>query len=166
MIPAAFDYMVSETLDEALGALATQGEDAKLLAGGQSLIPLLKLRLAQPKLLIDLGKVSGLSAIRQQDDKIAIGALATHYQIEACALLKKRCPLLAETARAIGDVQVRNRGTLGGSLSHADSSADWPAAILALGGTLTLRASRGERRIEAAEFFRGRWPPQSNRRKS
>ena len=155
MIPAAFDYIAPRTLDEAMRALATHGEEAKLLAGGHSLLPLLKLRLANPKLLIDLGRIPGLSAISQQNDQIVIGALATHYQIESSELLKKRCPLLPETAREIGDVQVRNRGTIGGTLAHADPSADWPAATLALGGELRLRGPRGERRIAAEEFFIG-----------
>ncbi len=155
MIPAAFDYIAPQTLDEAMRALAAHGEDAKLLAGGHSLLPLLKLRLANPKLLIDLGRIPGLSAISQQNDQIVIGALATHYQIESSELLKKSCPLLPETAREIGDVQVRNRGTIGGTLAHADPSADWPAAILALGGELRLRGPRGERRLAAEEFFLG-----------
>jgi carbon-monoxide dehydrogenase medium subunit len=155
MIPAAFDYIAPRTLDEAMRALAAHGEDAKLLAGGHSLLPLLKLRLANPKLLIDLGSIPGLSAISQQNGKIVIGALATHTQIESSELLKKNCPLLPETARAIGDVQVRNRGTIGGSLAHADPSADWPAAILALGGELRLRGPRGERRLVVEEFFLG-----------
>src|SRR3989304_1349190 len=147
MIPAAFDYIAPRTLDEAMRALATHGEDAKLLAGGHSLLPLLKLRLAQPGLLIDLGRIPGLSAISQQYDQIVIGAPATHYQCESSELLRKRCPLLPETAREIGDVQVRNRGTIGGTLAHADPSADWPAATLALGAELRLRGSRGERRL-------------------
>ena len=155
MIPAAFDYITPQSLDEAVRALAAHGEEAKLLAGGHSLLPLLKLRLANPKLLIDLTKIPGLSKISQQDDKIVVGALATHYQIESSELLKAKCPLLPETARAIGDVQVRNRGTIGGSLTHADPSADWPAAILALGGELKLSGTRGERRIVAEEFFLG-----------
>ena len=155
MIPAAFDYIVPQTLDEALRALAAHGEDAKLLAGGQSLLPLLKLRLAHPKLLIDLTRVPGLSAIRRESDKIVVGALATHYKIESLALLKKSCLLLPETARTIGDVQVRNLGTIGGSLAHADPSGDWPAAILALGGELTLRGPTGERQLKAEEFFVG-----------
>jgi aerobic carbon-monoxide dehydrogenase medium subunit len=155
MIPAAFDYVVPQTLDEAVRTLAAHGEDAKILAGGQSLLPLLKQRLVQPKLLIDLVEMSALSGIGQQDDKIVIGALTTHYQIESSELLKKKCPLLPQTARAIGDVQVRNRGTIGGSLSHADPAADWPAAILALGAELTLRGPKGERRLGAEEFFLG-----------
>jgi carbon-monoxide dehydrogenase medium subunit len=155
MIPAAFDYIAPQTLDEAIRALTDHGEDAKLLAGGHSLLPLLKLRLAHPGLLIDLNRIPGLNAVSQQDDKIVIGALATHYQIESSELLQKRCPLLLETAREIGDVQVRNRGTIGGSLTHADPSADWPAAILALGGELTLRGPKSERSVRAEDFFVG-----------
>jgi aerobic carbon-monoxide dehydrogenase medium subunit len=153
MIPASFDYIAPQSLDEALRVLAAHGEEAKLLAGGHSLLPLLKLRLANPKLLIDLSKVPGLSGISQQDDKIVLGALATHYQIESSKLLKSKCPLLPETARFIGDVQVRNRGTIGGSLVHADPSADWPAAILALRGELKLSGPKGQRQIAAEEFF-------------
>jgi len=155
MIPAAFDYIAPQSLDEAVNVLAAHGGEAKLLAGGHSLLPLLKLRLANPKLLIDLTKIPGLSNISQQDDKIVVGALATHYQIESAELLKAKCPLLPQTARAIGDVQVRNLGTIGGSLIHADPSADWPAAILALGGELKLSGPKGERRIAADEFFLG-----------
>jgi carbon-monoxide dehydrogenase medium subunit len=105
--------------------------------------------------LIDLGRIPGLDGISRQNDKVVIGALATHYQIESSELLKKNCPLLPETAREIGDVQVRNRGTIGGNLAHADPSADWPAAILALGGELRLRGPRGVRRLAAEEFFVG-----------
>ena len=155
MIPAAFDYVAPRTLDEAVSTLAGHGANAKLLAGGHSLLPLLKLRLARPGVLIDLNRIPGLKAVRQQDDTIAIGALATHYQIESSQLLKKRCPLLPQTAREVGDVQVRNRGTIGGSLIHADPSADWPAAILALGSELKLRGPKGERIIGAEDFFRG-----------
>jgi aerobic carbon-monoxide dehydrogenase medium subunit len=155
VIPAAFDYIAPQSLDEAVRALAAHGEEAKLLAGGHSLLPLLKLRLANPTLLIDLNRIAGLNAIREQDGKIVIGALTTHYQIESSELLKKKCPLLPETAREIGDVQVRNRGTIGGSLTHADPAADWPAAILALGGELRLRGPKGERTLGADEFFLG-----------
>jgi carbon-monoxide dehydrogenase medium subunit len=155
VIPAAFDYIVPQTLDEALRALADHGEDAKLLAGGHSLLPLMKLRLANPKLLIDLRKIPGLSEVRQENDRIIVGALATHYQIESSELLRKKCPLLAQTAGVIGDVQVRNRGTIGGSLSHADPAADWPAAILALGAELKLRGPKGARSVAAGEFFLG-----------
>ncbi|MFQ5902544.1 MAG: FAD binding domain-containing protein [Candidatus Binatia bacterium] len=155
MIPAPFDYMAPHTLDEAIRALSSHGEDAKLLAGGHSLLPLMKLRLAGSKLLIDLGKIPGLSGIREGGDKIILGALTTHYQIESSELLKEKCPLLSQTARAIGDVQVRNRGTIGGSLAHADPAADMPAAILALGGELQVRGAEGERWLQAEEFFLG-----------
>jgi carbon-monoxide dehydrogenase medium subunit len=155
MIPATFDYIAPKSLDEAMRVLAAHGEEAKLLAGGHSLLPLLKLRLANPRLLIDLSRIPGLGGISEQDGKIIIGALATHYQIESSELLKKKCPLLPETAREIGDVQVRNRGTIGGSLSHADPAADWPAAILALGGELKLRGPKGERTLGVEQFFLG-----------
>src|ERR671919_970231 len=155
MIPAAFDYIAPQSLDEAMRALAAHGEDAKLLAGGHSLLPLIKLRLANPKLLIDLSIIPGLNGISEQDGKIVIGAMTTHYRIESSELLKKKCPLLPETAREIGDVQVRNLGTIGGSLTHADPAADWPAAILALGGELRLRGPQGERTLVAEKFFLG-----------
>ena len=155
MIPASFDYIAPQTLDEAVRALGDHGEEAKLLAGGHSLLPLMKLRLTNPKLLIDLRKIPGLSSIAEQDDKIVVGALTTHYQIESSELLKKKCPLLPQTARAIGDVQVRNRGTIGGSLTHADPSADWPAAMLALGGELKLTGPKEDRTVQAERFLLG-----------
>lgn len=155
MIPAPFDYIAPTTLEEAIRALASHGEDAKLLSGGHSLLPLMKLRLANPKLLVDLSRIPGLSGIRQEGDKIAIGALATHYQIESSALLKEKCPLLPQTGGAVGDLQVRNRGTIGGSLAHADPAADMPAAMLALGAELRARGAEGERRFKVEEFFVG-----------
>ncbi|MCZ6624484.1 MAG: xanthine dehydrogenase family protein subunit M [Deltaproteobacteria bacterium] len=155
MIPAPFDYISPQTLDEAIRVLVSHGDEAKLLAGGHSLLPLMKLRLASPKLLVDLSKIPGLSGIKQEGDKITIGALTTQYQIESSELLKERCPLLPQTAKAIGDVQVRNRGTIGGSLAHADPAADIPAAILALGGVLGLTGPEGNRTIPAEEFFLG-----------
>lgn len=155
MIPSPFDYMTPATLEEAIRALSSHGEEAKLLSGGHSLLPMMKLRLASPKLLIDLSKIPGLSGIKQEEDKIAIGALTTHYQIESSELLKEKCPLLSQTARVIGDVQVRNRGTIGGSLAHADPAADMPAAVLALGAELRVQGSEGERRLKAEEFFLG-----------
>lgn len=155
MIPAPFDYIAPNTLDEAIRALAAHGEEAKLLAGGHSLLPLMKLRLAGPRVVIDIGKIRGLSEIKEERGKITIGALTTHYQIESSALLGEKCPLLTQTARAIGDVQVRNRGTVGGSLAHADPAADLPAAILALGGEMRLTGPEGERWVPAEEFFLG-----------
>jgi len=155
MIPAPFDYLTPASLDEAIRALVFHGDDAKLLAGGHSLLPLMKLRLASPKIVIDLSKIPGLGEIAQQGDKIAVGALTTHYQVESSELLKEKCPLLPQTARAIGDVQVRNRGTIGGSLAHADPAADMPAAILALDAELRVRGPAGDRWLKAEEFFLG-----------
>ncbi|TAJ95660.1 xanthine dehydrogenase family protein subunit M [bacterium] len=155
MIPAPFDYVAPATLEEAIRALDSHGEDAKLLSGGHSLLPMMKLRLANPKLLIDLSKIPGLSGIRQEGDKITIGALTTHYQIESSELLKKKSPLLSQTARVIGDVQVRNRGTIGGSLAHADPAADMPATMLALGAELRARGPGGDRWLKAEDFFLG-----------
>lgn len=153
MIPAAFDYLRPQTLEEAVNLLVQHGETAKLLAGGHSLIPALKLRLAQPKTVIDIGRIADLSYIREEDGRIAVGAMTTHRAIEASALLEEKCPLLPEVARHVGDVQVRNRGTLGGSLVHADPAADWPAAILALNAEVVTVGPKGPRVIAAKIFF-------------
>ena len=152
MIPAKFDYERPATVEEAL-ALLGANEDAKILAGGHSLIPAMKLRLAQPKVVIDLGRIGGLNYIREQAGRIAIGALTTHHDIEVSPLLRARCPLLTEVAPQIGDVQVRNRGTLGGSLVHADPAADWPGAILALDAEMEVVGPAGSRTIGAKNFF-------------
>ena len=153
MIPAQFDYVAPSTLDEVLGLLAEHADDAKILAGGHSLIPAMKLRLAQPALLIDIGRVRSLSYIREEGGRILVGALTTHYQIESSARLRDICPLLPECAASIGDVQVRNKGTIGGSLAHADPAADWPAAAVALRAELVAASARGERVIAADDFF-------------
>lgn len=153
MIPESFEYHAPQTLAEASRLIAQFGQEGKILAGGHSLLPLMKLRLASPRHLVDIGRVAELKYIREDADKIQIGALTTHYQIESSELLKQKCPLLPETAREIGDVQVRNKGTLGGSLAHADPAADWPAAILALGGEVEARSESGSRWIPAQEFF-------------
>ena len=153
MIPAVFDYERPGTLDEALRLLAKHGEDAKVLAGGHSLLPAMKLRLAQPKVVIDIGRIDALRAIREEGGKIVVGGLATHYEIESSELLKEKCPLLPEVAAQIGDVQVRNRGTIGGSAVHADPAADWPAAILALDAELEVAGSGGKRIVAARDFF-------------
>ena len=155
MIPVAFDYARPRSLDEALGLLAAHGEDAKLLAGGHSLIPAMKLRLAQPKILIDIDGIGDLRSINQQDGKIAIGALTTHYEIESSDLLKQSCPLLPEVAGKIGDMQVRNKGTIGGSCVHADPAGDWPAAMLALDAEFEVVGRNGNRTIAAKDFFVG-----------
>ncbi|MDT5121734.1 MAG: aerobic carbon-monoxide dehydrogenase medium subunit [Acidobacteriota bacterium] len=153
MIPAAFDYVAPATLNEAVGLLTQHQDDAKILAGGHSLIPAMKLRLAQPALLIDIGRIKDLAYINEDDRQIRIGAMTTHYEIESSARLKEICPLLPECAVSIGDVQVRNKGTIGGSIAHADPSADWPAAILALDAEMIAVSAQGERTIRAADFF-------------
>jgi carbon-monoxide dehydrogenase medium subunit len=153
MFPSAFEYVRPTNLAEAIRLLASQGDDAKILAGGHSLLPMMKLRLADPSLLIDIGRLPELSGIHEQDETIVIGACTTHYAAETSALLQQRCPLLAETAATIGDIQVRNRGTIGGSIAHADPAADWPAAVLALDAQLKLAHDSGERLVSASEFF-------------
>ena len=153
MIPAQFDYLAPKTLDEAISLLSANQDGAKILAGGHSLIPAMKLRLAQPQLLIDIGRIKDLSYIRNEDGQIRIGAMTTHYQIESSDQLRQSCPLLPETAASIGDVQVRNKGTLGGSLAHSDPAADWPAAMLALNATLIAVGPKGERSIGIDNFF-------------
>ncbi len=152
MIAAEFDYVRANTLDEALTLLA-QNEEAKILAGGHSLIPAMKLRLAQPPLLIDIARIKDLSYVSQDNGQIRVGAMTTHYQIESSDLLKEICPLLPECAGHIGDVQVRNKGTIGGSLAHADPAGDWPAAIIALNAELIAVSKNGERSIKADDFF-------------
>jgi aerobic carbon-monoxide dehydrogenase medium subunit len=153
MIPKPFEYHAARDLAEATRLIAQFGAEGKVLAGGHSLIPLMKLRLAAPQHLVDLGRIAELSYIRQDGARIQIGALTTHFQVESSKLLEEKCPLLPETAREIGDVQVRNRGTIGGSLAHADPAADYPAAIAALGAEMQAVSTRGERWIPAAEFF-------------
>jgi len=153
VIPAPFDYARPATLDEALALLAKYGDDAKVLAGGHSLLPAMKLRLAQPKMVIDIGRLPELRGICKDGDTIVLGALTTHYAIESSDILKRDCPLTPEVAAAIGDVQVRNRGTIGGSIVHADPAADWPAAILALDAEMEIAGPKGRRTVKAAEFF-------------
>ena len=155
MIPAEFDYAAPETLEEALALLAEHGDGAKILTGGLSLIPLLKLRLARPALVVDLRKIEGLRGIRSAADGLEIGAATTHAEIEGSADVQRVAPLLAETAGTIGDVQVRNAGTIGGSVVHADPAADWPAALIAADAAMVLRGSSGERTVPAEEFFVG-----------
>lgn len=155
MIPAGFDYYAPKSLGNALELLSFHKEEAKLLAGGQSLVPLMKLRLARPKILIDISRVSGLDSITDSGNSIVIGALATHAQLETSELLKQRCPLLPQTAATIGDVQVRNQGTIGGSLAHADPAGDLPAAIRALGAEMKAVSRTGERWIKTDDFFLG-----------
>lgn len=153
MIPESFEYHVPRTLDEAAELIARFGDDGKLLAGGQSLIPLMKLRLSSPRHLVDIGRLDGLRYIQEKDGYIEIGALTTHYRIQSSRLLMEKCPLLPQAAEEIGDVQVRNKGTIGGSLAHADPAADWPAAALALDAEVKAVNTSGERWIAASEFF-------------
>jgi len=153
VIPAAFDYVRAATLDEALGLLAKHGGDAKVLAGGHSLIPAMKLRLSQPKVVVDIGRIGNLRSISERDGKIAIGALTTHHDIESSDLLARSCPLLPEVAGKIGDVQVRNKGTIGGSCVHADPASDWPAAMLALDAEFEIAGPGGSRTVPAKDFF-------------
>ncbi len=153
MIPAPFDYVAPETLDEALSLLAQNPDEAKILAGGHSLIPAMKLRLAQPQMLVDIGRIKDLAYIREEENQIRIGAMTTHYQLESSERLREICPLLPETAARIGDVQVRNKGTIGGSLAHSDPAADWPAAIIALEAEMVTVGTSGERVIKADDFF-------------
>lgn len=153
MIPSAFEYLRPTSLAEATRLLAANPDDAKILSGGHSLIPMMKLRLANPSVLIDIGRLDELRGIREEDGTIVLGANTTHYDAESSALLQQRCPLMSETAAAIGDVQVRNAGTIGGSIAHADPAADWPAAVLALDAQITLVNNSGSRTVGATDFF-------------
>jgi aerobic carbon-monoxide dehydrogenase medium subunit len=155
MIPAAFDYIRVDSADAAVAALVEHGEDAKILAGGHSLVPLLKLRLAAPSMLIDVGRVKDLSFIRDGGDHIAVGAMTRHHDMEHSTMLAEHVSLLPLVAREVGDSQVRHRGTIGGSLAHADPASDLPAAMMALNATLVARGPGGERTIAAADFFHG-----------
>jgi carbon-monoxide dehydrogenase medium subunit len=152
--PAEFDYHRPTSLDEAIGLLA-EHEDARALAGGHSLLPLMKLRFAEPRTIVDLGRIPGLDGIEQDEDGLRIGALATHASVAASELVRSHCPVLATTAEGIGDRQVRNRGTIGGSFAHADPGADYPTVAKALGATIVATGSGGEREIAADDFFTG-----------
>jgi len=155
MYPAQFDYHTPGTIREALDLLGRHKDDAKLLAGGHSLLPAMKFRLSQPKHVVDLKKVPGLSGIKEDGAMLAIGAMTTHYAIESSSVVKSKCPVLAATAAMIGDPMVRNMGTIGGSLAHADPAADYPAAIIALGAEIVAEGPKGKRTIKADDFFKG-----------
>jgi carbon-monoxide dehydrogenase medium subunit len=155
LIPAPFTYKRAWSVDEALDLAAQNGEDAKFLAGGHSLLPLMKLRLAVPEVLIDIGRLGELSYVRDDDSQILVGALTTHDELARSSLLAGELPLLAHVASRVGDPQIRHRGTIGGSVVHADPAADLPAAVLALDATLVARGPSGSREIAAAEFFSG-----------
>jgi carbon-monoxide dehydrogenase medium subunit len=153
VIPAKFDYVRPGSLDEAVRALADGGDDAKVIAGGQSLMPLLRLRLAYPELLVDVGGLDELCGVTDVGDALVIGARTTHYQVVNDPLVAEHCGLLAQATATVADPAIRHRGTLGGSLAHADPAGDLPAVILALDATLTARGPSGERQITAADFF-------------
>lgn len=155
MYPAQFDYHTPGTVREALDLLGRYKDDAKLLAGGHSLLPAMKFRLAQPKHLVDLRKVPGLSGIKEEGGVLVIGALTTHYAVESSPVVKSKCPVLAATAGMIGDPMVRNMGTIGGSLAHADPAADYPATIIACGAEMVAQGPKGNRTIKADDFFKG-----------
>jgi carbon-monoxide dehydrogenase medium subunit len=155
MIPAAFDYVRASSAEEAISLIGQYGDEAKFLAGGHSLIPLMKLRLAQPTVLIDIGRVSDLSYIRDAGEHIAIGALTRHMDVETSSVLREHVPLLAHATSHVGDPQVRHRGTIGGSLAHADPASDLPATTLALGATYVVTGPNGSREVAAADFYQG-----------
>lgn len=153
MIPGSFDYEVADSLDGAIQLLQQGGEDAKLLAGGHSLLPLMRLRLARPTLLVDIGRLDGLSYVKDAGDTIAIGALTRHFDLQTSELLARSCPILAYAAAQVGDPQVRHRGTIGGSLAHGDPASDLPTVLLALDAEFTVRGPGGDRTLQAADFF-------------
>jgi aerobic carbon-monoxide dehydrogenase medium subunit len=155
VIPARFDYQVAESVGHALALLADYGEDAKLLAGGHSLLPMMKVRLAQPALLVDIARVGGLSGITVDGDEVVIGATTRHAELASSPVLRAEVAILSYAAGRVGDPQVRHRGTIGGSVAHADPAADLPMALLALGATLEVTSAEGSRRVGADDFFTG-----------
>jgi aerobic carbon-monoxide dehydrogenase medium subunit len=155
VIPAAFDYEVAESADHAVSLLGQHGEDAKLLAGGHSLLPLMRLRLAAPSVLVDIGRIGELNYVRDGGDHVAVGALTTHEQVHFSELLQRECPILAHTAGEVGDPQVRHRGTVGGSVAHADPASDIPTVLLALDADLVVHGPGGDRVVPARDFWKG-----------
>jgi aerobic carbon-monoxide dehydrogenase medium subunit len=154
VIPLAFDYEVAESVDHAIELLGQHGDEAKLLAGGHSLLPIMKLRLAAPTALIDLGRIADLNYVRDEGDHLAIGAMTRHCDVERDATLKEHCGLIAYTASLVGDPQVRHRGTIGGSISHGDAASDLPSALLALDANFVVKGPGGERTVAAGDFFK------------
>ena len=155
MIASEFEYSRATSLDDALAKLSATSGAGKFIAGGHSLVPLMKLRLSEPKILIDIARIPGLSGIREKDGTIEIGAGTVHHDVASSALLRQVCPAIADCAGEIGDPQVRNRGTLGGSLAHADPAADYPAVMLALDAEIHLKSAKGWRVVKASDFFQG-----------
>jgi carbon-monoxide dehydrogenase medium subunit len=159
MIPAAFEYARANSIDHAIELLSSN-EDAKILAGGHSLLPLMKLRLARPSLLVDIGRIGDLSGIRQDGDVVAIGALTRHHDVANSGVLQELCPIVAHTAGEIGDPQVRHVGTIGGSVAHADPASDMPTVLVALGAQIVVRGAGGaSRTVAAGDFFKGLFTP-------
>jgi aerobic carbon-monoxide dehydrogenase medium subunit len=155
VIPAAFEYIPAQSAAQALDLLAEHGDDAKLLAGGHSLLPMMKLRLAMPEVLIDIGGLEELAGVRADNGELVIGATTRHADLAASELVRSEAPLLAYAAAQVGDPQIRHRGTIGGSLSHADPAADLPMALVALGGSVEIDGPRGSRVVAADDFFLG-----------
>ena len=153
MIPAEFDYVRAGSVDEAVSALRESGDDAKVMAGGQSLIPLLRLRLAYPSVVVDVGRVSEMRGVREDGDHLVIGAMTTHYEVLHDPLIRQHAGLIAEATETVADPAVRHRGTFGGSLAHADPAGDLPAVALALGAEFVVAGSGGRRTVAAADFF-------------
>lgn len=155
MIPTAFEYHRAKSVEDALTAMAAAGGNAKFVAGGHSLVPLMKLRLSEPETLIDIARIPELAGIREKSGQIEIGAATVHHAVATSKLLQDRCPVVSDAASTIGDTQVRNRGTIGGSLAHADPSADMPAVMLALDAEIQLQSAGGSRTVKATDFFQG-----------
>ena len=155
MIPTVFEYHRAKSVDDALTAMAAAGGNGKFVAGGHSLVPLMKLRLSEPGTLIDIARIPELTGIREAGGQIEIGAATVHHAVASSKLLQERCPVVSEAASTIGDTQVRNRGTIGGSLAHADPSADLPAVMLALDAEIQLQSATGSRTVNAVNFFQG-----------
>jgi aerobic carbon-monoxide dehydrogenase medium subunit len=155
MVPGSFEYFAPRSLPDAVRFLSAHKDDVKILSGGQSLLPLMKMRLSKPAYVVDIGRIPGLDTISEDGSTLIVGALVTHEQIEYSDLLKAKCPLLPQTATTIADVQVRNRGTIGGSVAHADPAGDWPAAVIALDADIRVFGPSGERWVKGDDFFLG-----------
>jgi aerobic carbon-monoxide dehydrogenase medium subunit len=155
MIPGSFEYYAPRSLSDAVKYLTEHRDDVKILSGGQSLLPLMKMRLSKPGYILDIGRIPGLDSITEEGNDLIMGALVTHTQIEDSDVLKNKCPLMPQTATTIADVQVRNRGTIGGSIAHADPAGDWPAAIMALDAEIRVAGPSGERWVKCDDFFLG-----------
>jgi carbon-monoxide dehydrogenase medium subunit len=155
VISSHFEYMRAKSIDDALAKLRASDGEGKFIAGGHSLVPLMKLRLSEPRLLIDIARIPGLAGIHSKGEKVEIGAGTVHQDVASSSMLQQSCPMIAECASDIGDPQVRNRGTLGGSLAHADPAADYPAVMLALDAEIHLKGHNGWRTVKAPDFFKG-----------